>query len=69
MSIEKVRSYLKKYNAEDRIMEFEESSATVELAAHAVGVIPARIAKTLSFKKEDGCILVVTAGDQKIDNS
>ena len=45
MSIEKVRSYLKKYHAEDKIQEFEKSSATVELAAHAVGVIPARIAK------------------------
>lgn len=69
MSIEKVRAYLKQYEAEERIQEFEESSATVELAAHAVGVIPARIAKTLSFKSEDGCILVVTAGDQKIDNA
>ncbi len=69
MSVEKVREYLKPYGVEERIQEFEESSATVELAAHAVGVIPARIAKTLSFKKEEGCILVVTAGDQKIDNS
>ena len=69
MSVEKVRAYLKEYHAEDKIQEFEESSATVELAAHAVGVIPAPIAKTLSFKQENGCILVVTAGDQKIDNS
>ena len=61
MSVEKVRAYLKEYHAEDKIQEFEESSATVELAAHAVGVIPARIAKTLSFKQENGCILVVTA--------
>lgn len=69
MSVEKVREYLKPYGVADKIKEFNESSATVELAAHAVGVIPARIAKTLSFKKEDHCILVVTAGDQKIDNS
>jgi len=54
----------------DRVAEFDASSATVELAAAAVGVIPARIAKTLSFKKPtEGCLLVVTAGDQKIDNA
>ncbi|MCI7812510.1 MAG: YbaK/EbsC family protein [Lachnospiraceae bacterium] len=68
MSVEKVREYLKSYGVAEKVREFDESSATVELAAHAVGVIPARIAKTLSFKKEDHCILVVTAGDQKIDN-
>ncbi len=68
MSVEKVREYLKPYGVDGRVQEFEESSATVELAAHAVGVIPARIAKTLSFKKEDSCLLIVTAGDQKIDN-
>lgn len=68
MAIEKVREYFKSYNMEDRVMEFEVSSATVELAAEAVGVIPARIAKTLSFKIGDGCLLVVTAGDTKIDN-
>ena len=50
-------------------MEFETSSATVELAANTLGVIPARIAKTLSFRTEDGCMLIVTAGDAKIDNS
>ena len=69
MAIEKVRDYFKKYNMENRIMEFNVSSATVELAAEAVGVIPARIAKTLSFKSEEGCLLIVTAGDSKIDNS
>lgn len=69
MSVEKVRAYLEPYGVAKRIQEFQESSATVELAAHAVGVIPARIAKTLSFKKEEGCILIVTAGDQKVDNA
>lgn len=69
MAIEKVKDYFKKFGIEDRILEFETSSATVELAAIAAGVIPARIAKTLSFKKDDICILVVTAGDAKIDNA
>lgn len=54
---------------EERILEMDQSSATVELAAQAVGVEPARIAKTMSFKKGDETILVVTAGDRKIDNS
>ena len=69
MSVEKVREYLKQYGVEDRMQEFEVSSATVELAAQAVGVIPARIAKTLSFLVDGGCVLIVTAGDAKIDNS
>lgn len=68
MAIEKVREYFRELHLEERIQEFDVSSATVLLAAEAVGVIPARIAKTLSFKKEDGCILVVAAGDAKIDN-
>ena len=68
MSIDKVREYLKKFGAESGIMEFDVSSATVELAAEAVGVEPARIAKSLSFKVEEGCIIVVTAGDMHIDN-
>lgn len=70
MSVEKVREFLKQYNKENYIMEHELSSATVELAAEAVGVIPARIAKTLSFKNKEGdnAILIVTAGDAKIDN-
>lgn len=68
MSIEKVREYFKQYGRENDIIEPEQSSATVELAAKALGVEPARIAKTLSFKTADSCILVVTAGDAKIDN-
>ena len=70
MSVEKVREFFKQYNKENYIMEHELSSATVELAAEAVGVIPARIAKTLSFKNKEGdnAILIVTAGDAKIDN-
>lgn len=68
MSIERVREYFKGLGMEDRVMEFETSSATVELAAQTVGVIPARIAKTLSFKRGDGAFLVVTAGDAKVDN-
>lgn len=69
MAIEKVRAYFRKFGMEDKIMEFETSSATVELAAVAVGTDPARIAKTLSFKDSEGCILIVTAGDMKIDNT
>lgn len=69
MSIEKVREYFKKYNIEDRIQEFEKSSATVELAAKALKCEPKRIAKTLSFKINDKPILIVVAGDAKIDNS
>lgn len=69
MSIELVREYLKEFGAEDKILEFPVSSATVELAAQAVGCEPARIAKTLSFYTEGSCLLIVTAGDAKIDNS
>ena len=69
MSVEKVREYLKAYGVEDRMQEFEVSSATVELAALAVGVEGARIAKTLSFKIGEDPILIVAAGDAKIDNS
>lgn len=68
MSIEKVREYFKKNNMENRIKEFEVSSATVELAAKAVNCEPARIAKTLSFKINEKPILIVVAGDAKIDN-
>lgn len=69
MAIEIVREYFKQLGIEDRIMEFDVSSATVELAALAVGVEDARICKTLSFKDGDnGCILIQTAGDAKIDN-
>ena len=71
MAIEKVREYLKQYGRDQEVREFQESSATVELAAKAVGVEPARIAKTLSFcgKEPGSCILVVAAGDRKVDNS
>ncbi|UWP58137.1 YbaK/EbsC family protein [Ruminococcus gauvreauii] len=68
MAIEKVREYFRQYGLEERVQEFEVSSATVELAAQAVGCEPKRIAKTLSFKVDDGCVLIVTAGDAKIDN-
>lgn len=69
MSVESVRSYLKQYELDDRVMTFEVSSATVELAAKAVGVEPGRIAKTLSFHVGDKVVLIVLAGDQKIDNA
>ena len=69
MSVEKVRAYLTPYGVTQRIRELEVSSATVELAAAALGVAPARIAKTLSFLVNDGCVLIVAAGDAKIDNS
>jgi len=70
MPIETVKQFFRQYGMEEKIMEFDTSSATVELAAEAVGVIPARIAKTLSFRqKEGGGFLIVTAGDAKIDNA
>ena len=71
MSIEKVKAYFATLGREKEVMEFPVSSATVELAAQALSVEPARIAKTLSFQGEDEnhCILIVTAGDAKIDNS
>ncbi|HJA80565.1 MAG TPA: YbaK/EbsC family protein [Candidatus Mediterraneibacter intestinipullorum] len=71
MSVEIVRNYFKEHNIDKTVLEFPVSSATVELAARAVGVEPARIAKTLSFytKEKDAAILIVTAGDMKIDNS
>ena len=69
VSIQTVREYFKQFGIEDRILEFDVSSATVELAAGAVGVEGARICKTLSFRDGDsGCILIQTAGDAKIDN-
>ncbi|NLP17426.1 MAG: YbaK/EbsC family protein [Clostridiales bacterium] len=69
MSIKRAREYFSKYNMQDRILEFDVSSATVELAAEAVGCEPERIAKTLSFVVDGNCILIVTAGDRKIDNT
>ena len=68
MSIEKVREYFSTYGIENKIMEFDVSSATVELAAIAVGVEGARIAKTLSFLVKDEPILIVVAGDGRVDN-
>ncbi len=68
MSVENVKAYFKKYGIEEKIQEFEVSSATVELAAAALSCELARIAKTLSFKVEDHAVLVVAAGDARIDN-
>lgn len=69
MSLEKARDYLKKFNLEDRIMEFTTSSATVVEAAKALNCEEKEIAKTLSFFINDGPILIVVSGDKKIDNS
>lgn len=68
MSIEKVRAYFETIGIADKILEFDVSSATVALAAQALGCEEARIAKTLSFAEGEGCILIVCAGDVKIDN-
>ena len=69
MAIDKVREYFRQFGLEDKILEFDVSSATVDLAAQAVGVEGARICKTLSFKDRDGgCILIQAAGDARIDN-
>jgi len=70
MSVQTVRNYLAAFALDSRVMEFETSSATVELAAAALGTDPARIAKSLTFYGGDGgCVMIVTAGDQKIDNA
>ena len=69
MAIDKVREYLKKWNKEKDILEFDTSSATVELAAKALGTEPARIAKTLSFRNDNSAMLIVAAGDVKTDNA
>ena len=68
MSIEKVREYFRTQGIEDRILEIDVSSATVELAAQAVGCEAARIAKTLSFMVDGAPVLIVAAGDAKVDN-
>ena len=69
MSIEVARAYLKDKGCDDRIIEFEVSTATVALAAAAAGVEPARICKTLSFKLKDGSgVLIQVAGDARVDN-
>ena len=69
MPLEQVQIYFEQAGLGERVKVLDQSSATVELAAQALGVIPARIAKTLSFLVEDGCVLVVAAGDTKVDNS
>lgn len=69
MSIERARAHLKKYGLEERIRELPVSSATVALAAEALHCEPARIAKTLSFEKDEGAILILAAGDARIDNA
>lgn len=68
MSLEKVKAYFKTYGMEEKIQEFDVSSATVELAASALQCEPQRIAKTLSFMLEERAVLIVAAGDAKIDN-
>ena len=68
MPMEKVKAYFAQFGMEQRVLEFEVSSATVELAAQAAGVEPKRIAKTLSFLAGDSCILIVAAGDARVDN-
>ena len=69
MAIEQVRKHLSQWNKQHSILEFSTSSATVDLAAAALSCEPARIAKSLSFKSPEGCILLVTAGDSKVDSS
>ena len=68
MAFDMAKEHLRKAGLEDRIYEFEVSSATVELAAQAVGCEPARIAKTLSFMVDQKAVLIVAAGDAKVDN-
>lgn len=69
MAIDKVKEYLKQFDADGRVLEFDKSSATVAMAAEAAGCEEARIAKTLSFLVDGACVLIVCAGDMKIDNS
>lgn len=68
MSLEKAREALAAFGADGRILEFSVSSATVALAAQALGCEPARIAKTLSFRQGEGAMLIVAAGDGRVDN-
>ena len=69
MSIERARAHLARHGLEERIRELTVSSATVALAAEALGCEPARIAKTLSFENGEGAILILAAGDARIDNA
>ncbi|MGN0661361.1 MAG: YbaK/EbsC family protein [Oscillospiraceae bacterium] len=68
MSVEKVKEYLKKWDMDGKIREFDVSSATVELAAKALGCAPERIAKSLTFKVGDRAVMIVAAGDARINN-
>ena len=68
MSIEAVKEYLGRFGLADRVIEFEQSSATVEQAAQDLGCEPARIAKTMAFRGAQGAFLVVLAGDARVDN-
>ncbi len=69
MAIDKVKDYLRRWGKDVDILEFDTSSATALLAAEALGVTPSRIAKTLSFRTEEGALLVIAAGDARIDNA
>ena len=69
MAVEKVKEYFRQYGMEERVLEFEVSSATVELAAEALHCEPCRIAKTLSFMVDGNPVLIVSAGDAKVDNA
>ena len=68
MSIQRVKDYFRAFGLEDRVLDFDVSSATVDLAAQALGCQPCRIAKTLSFLADGRAILIVAAGDAKVDN-
>ena len=69
MSLQKAKEHLSKFGLADKILEFDVSSATVDLAAQALGVEGARIAKSLSFHMGEGCMIIVMAGDVKVDNA
>lgn len=69
MAVDKVKEYLKRWDRDGDVLELESSTATVDMAAQALGVEPARIAKTMSFRNGDSAMLIVEAGDAKTDNS
>lgn len=69
VAVEAVKAYLAQFGASDRVMELDVSSATVELAAAAIGCAPERIAKSLTFLVDGGAVLIVAAGDARIDNA
>ena len=69
MSVERVKNYLAGFGLSERVITFDVSSATVDLAAQALKVSPCRIAKTLSFLTKSGCLIIVAAGDARVDNS